>query len=128
MGGLNGKCPSKISKANTSNRGDLGNAGKDGKKQGGEIGEVLGRKDKAGSNNVEGDSTALKTRGSGISKASIRGEQQRRGDDGTHNDDGTKFFRRIHVICIRGGITFVDFLASSSRVPTNLAPKPVGYI
>jgi hypothetical protein len=36
----------------------LGDAGKDGKKQGGEIGEGLGRKVNAGSDNGEGDSTA----------------------------------------------------------------------
>ena len=59
-----------------------------------------------------------KTRGSGTGETSIRGGQRWRGDDSTHNGDGSKFFRRIHVVCIRGGITFVDFLlrqASSSR-------------
>jgi len=101
----------------------LGDAGKDGKKQGGEIGEGLGRKVNAGSDNGEGDSTAAKTRGSGISKTSIRGGQRWRGDDGTHNDDGTKFFRRIHVVCIRGGITpLVTFDAGSSAKTPKLTP------
>lgn len=70
-----------------------------------------------------------RTRASETSETPTTGGGQSLDDDGTHddddgildddgacNEDDTKYFRRIHVICTNNGILYVNFLVSRNLV------------